>query len=174
MTDVEINVTGEMENPYEKNVADNNGFELPRIQIPLGQFGHPKAQEWIQHRRATLRPWSVFLATNNFRPPPNISRLSKRVVKNIEYFQSNYFFVFVGLVLYCLLTSPLLLITVVAALFACYKASQIYSKHAIIIASYRLTLAQVYGFIGICSLPLFYLVGAGAVLFWVLGIQLLL
>lgn len=35
--------------------------------------------------------------------------------------------------------------------------------------NHRLTLAQVYSLVGICSLPIFYLVGAGAALFWVLG-----
>jgi hypothetical protein len=78
-------------------------FEFPRIpQLPLGQLGYPQAQEWIQHRRANIRPWSLFLNTNNIRVPPNISRLSKRIMKNIEYFETNYFFVFVGLVIYCL------------------------------------------------------------------------
>lgn len=33
----------------------------------------------------------------------------------------------------------------------------------------QLTLAQVYSAIAVASLPLFYLVGAGAALFWVLG-----
>lgn len=35
----------------------------------------------------------------------------------------------------------------------------------------KLTLAQVYAAIGICSLPVFYIVGAHAALFWVLGMK---
>lgn len=75
-------------------------LQLP--QLPLGQIGYPQAHDWIEHRKANIRPWSLFLNTANIRPPPNISRLSKRIVKNIEYFQSNYLFVFIGLVIYCL------------------------------------------------------------------------
>lgn len=39
------------------------------------------------------------------------------------------------------------------------------------IFNHKLTLAQVYTLVGICSLPIFYLVGAGAALFWVLGVS---
>lgn len=78
-------------------------FELPQLsQLPLGQMGYPQAQEWVRQRQANIRPWSLFLNTNNIRAPPSLSRFTKRVMKNIEYFQSNYLFVFLGLVIYCL------------------------------------------------------------------------
>ncbi len=50
-------------------------------------------------------------------------RLSKRLLKNADHFQSNYVFVFLVLFLYCLVTSPLLLIVLAAAGGACYIAS---------------------------------------------------
>lgn len=34
---------------------------------------------------------------------------------------------------------------------------------------HELTLAQVYGLVSLVSMPIFYLVGAGAAMFWVLG-----
>ncbi|XP_067207993.1 prenylated Rab acceptor protein 1 [Linepithema humile] len=170
MTDVEIPM-GDMQIPSEKQKA-TNGFEFLQLpQLPLGQIGYPQAQHWIEHRKANVRPWSLFLNTSNIRPPPNITRLSKRVVKNIEYFQSNYLFVFIGLVIYCLITSPLLLLTVIASLGICYKLSQRHSKQELMVLSHKLTLAQVYSLVGICSLPIFYLVGAHAAVFWVLGVS---
>lgn len=33
----------------------------------------------------------------------------------------------------------------------------------------EVSLAQQYSLVGLCSMPLFYLVGAGGVMFWVLG-----
>ncbi|XP_066595683.1 prenylated Rab acceptor protein 1 [Prorops nasuta] len=175
MTDVKINVSGDIEAPPDTNLKFTNGFEFPQIpQLPLAQIGYPQAQIWVEHRRANVRPWSVFLNTNNFRPPPSLTRFSKRVVKNIEYFQSNYLFVFIGLVIYCLITSPLLLLAVIASLVTCYKVSQRHSKQDLTIFNHRLTLAQIYSLVGICSLPIFYLVGAGAALFWVLGVSWLL
>jgi len=38
----------------------------------------------------------------------------------------------------------------------------------------ELSLAQQYSLVGLCSMPLFYMVGAGAVMFWVLGASLFL
>ncbi|XP_012060039.1 PREDICTED: prenylated Rab acceptor protein 1 [Atta cephalotes] len=172
MAHVEVPM-GEMQTPPD-NHKTTNGFEFLQLpQLPLGQIavGYPQAQNWIEHRKANIRPWSLFLNTNNIRPPPNINRLSKRIVKNIEYFQSNYLFVFIGLVIYCLLTSPLLLLAVVASLGICYKLSQRHSKQELMILNHRLTLAQVYSLVGIFSLPVFYLVGAHAAVFWVLGVS---
>lgn len=60
-----------------------------------------------------------------------------------------------------------------ASLGTCYKVSQRHAKQELLIMSHKLTLAQVYMLVGICSLPLFYLVGAGAVLFWVLGMLII-
>lgn len=67
------------------------------------------------------------------------------------------------------ITSPLLLLTVVVSLGICYKLSQRHSRQELMILNHRLTLAQVYSLVGICSLPVFYLVGAHAAVFWVLG-----
>ena len=54
--------------------------------------------------------------------PPSAGRLSKRLYKNVDYFQSNYVMVFLVLVLYCLITSPLLIIVLAASGGACYIA----------------------------------------------------
>jgi anoctamin-1 len=43
------------------------------------------------------------------------------------------------------------------------------AKWKLSVFAYELTLAQQYGLIAVCSLPLFYLAGAGAAIFWVLG-----
>ena len=67
------------------------------------------------------------------------------------------------------ITSPLLLIAVGVSLGTCYKVSQRHAKQELTVFNHRLTLAQVYSLVGLCSLPLFYLAGAGAALFWVLG-----
>ncbi|XP_076233406.1 prenylated Rab acceptor protein 1-like [Calliopsis andreniformis] len=171
MAQVEIEVDGDIQTPQQKQKS-GNGLEFLQIpQLSLSHIGYPQAHEWIEHRKANIRPWSLFLNTSNIRPPPSLPRLSKRVVRNIEYFQSNYLFVFIGLVIYCLITSPLLLIAVGASLGTCYKVSQRHAKQELMLLNHKLTLAQVYSLVGICSLPIFYLVGAGAALFWVLGVS---
>jgi len=67
------------------------------------------------------------------------------------------------------ITSPLLLIAVAASLGACYILSVKNAERKIAVFAHELSLAQQYGLVAVCSLPLFYLAGAGAALFWVLG-----
>lgn len=68
------------------------------------------------------------------------------------------------------ITSPLLLIAVCASAGAGYL---LYLRHKegmkVNVMGKDLPLGQQYGLVAICSLPIFYLVGAGAALFWVFG-----
>merc|ERR1740128_874104 len=82
----------------------------------------PLLRDWLAKRRANLRPVGTFFNTANFQVPPSAGRLSKRLVKNVDYFQSNYVLVFLILVLYCLI-SPLLLVVIAGAGGAAYFAS---------------------------------------------------
>ncbi|KAI2591289.1 RABAC1 isoform 5, partial [Pan troglodytes] len=58
-------------------------------------------REWLERRRATIRPWSTFVDQQRFSRPRNLGELCQRLVRNVEYYQSNYVFVFLGLILYC-------------------------------------------------------------------------
>ncbi|XP_043539141.1 prenylated Rab acceptor protein 1 [Chiloscyllium plagiosum] len=98
-----------------------------RIYIPKIISQGP-AKEWIERRRLTIRPWASFIDQKRFSRPKNFGEMCKRLVKNVEYFQSNYVFVFLGLIVYCVITSPMLLIALVVFFGACYivhlRASQ--------------------------------------------------
>jgi hypothetical protein len=61
------------------------------------------------------------------------------------------------------------LIAVAASLGACYILSVKNAERKVTVFGYELTLAQQYGLVAACSIPLFYLAGAGAAIFWVLG-----
>jgi len=125
--------------------------------------------EWLSKRRQNIRPWGTFVNTNRFKLPTNAGHVTQRVVQNVDYFQSNYIFVFIGLVLYCLLTSPLLLIAVAVSGGACYLIKLKNAQQKLKILGNELTLAQQYGLVMLCSFPLFYLAGAGSAVFWIIG-----
>ncbi|KAK5638143.1 hypothetical protein RI129_012438 [Pyrocoelia pectoralis] len=163
MTDVSIEVSGNIEVPPTKQST-----QLPKFfQIPTQL---PQAKEWVQERRQNVRPWLQFVQSSNFKFPQSLPRLSRRYMKNIEYFQSNYIFVFLILIAYCLITSPLLLFALAGSFYIGYKLSVRHSEgKTITIFGHQLALAQQYGILSICSMPVFYLVGAGAAMFWVLG-----
>merc|ERR1712055_52147 len=123
----------------EENLSTKSGMSL--------SLSQPVVREWLSRRRATLRPVGTFFNTANFQLPSSAGRLSKRVVKNVEYFQSNYVCVFLVLVLYCLITSPLLLIVIAAAGGACYVAGVRNQDRKLSIAGHEVSLAQQYGLV---------------------------
>jgi hypothetical protein len=64
----------------------------------------------------------------------------------------------------------MLLIAVGASLGACYMLSKRSAERKITVVGHVLSLPQQYGLVAVFSFPLFYLAGAGAAVFWVLGI----
>ncbi|KAJ8929455.1 hypothetical protein NQ314_017835 [Rhamnusium bicolor] len=163
MVDVAVDVTGEMDTP--STFAEKTKFSS-FLQFPT-QITDPK--EWIHQQRQNVRPWLVFIQTSNFKAPPSIPRLGKRIMRNIEYFQANYLFVFLGLVVYCLITSPLILFALAGTFYAGYRLNKRHTEKKLVLFGKELTLAQQYGLVALCSMPVYYLVGAHGVMFWVIG-----
>merc|ERR1711994_309857 len=156
-------LAGQLDEQDEKEKAES-GMSLSVAQ--------PLVRDWLAKRRANLRPVGTFFNTANFQVPPSAGRLSKRLVKNVDYFQSNYVLVFLILVLYCLISSPLLLIVIAGAGGAAYFAAVKNETRKIAIAGHEVTLAQQYAAIATASIPFFLLAGAGGIVFWVLGASL--
>ncbi|CAH1382182.1 hypothetical protein MTP99_006121 [Tenebrio molitor] len=162
MADVSVDVSGVMAPPSPPQKTAFPSF----LQIPT-QVPDPK--EWFNQQRQNVRPWLLFLQTSNFKAPPSIPRLSKRIMRNVEYFQSNYLFVFLGLIVYCLITSPLILFAIAGSFYAGYRLNKRHQEKRIVLFKKELTLAQVYGLVVLCSMPVYYMVGAHGAMFWVLG-----
>ncbi|GFY62919.1 prenylated Rab acceptor protein 1 [Trichonephila inaurata madagascariensis] len=139
---------------------------MSTVALPLNS---PVAKEWLLARKEKIRPWSQFLDVKMFHIPTSFPKCTTRVVKNVEYFQSNYIIVFIGLIVYCILTSPLLLIAIAALLGSCYIIKLKNETKEIALFGQKLTLAHQYALVSICAFPLFYLAGAGQVVFWILG-----
>ena len=139
---------------------------LSKMQAKLAS---PAVREWIASRRQNIRPWLQFININSFSKPDSLPRWSKRLVKNIDHFQSNYVFVFLGLFLYCLLTSPLLLIALGALAGGCHILRLRQQERKLMLAGREVPLAQQYAGVALLSVPIFLLVGASSALFWVIG-----
>merc|ERR1711892_1223217 len=161
---IEVDLCGEIDQQDTSEQA-SPGMSLP---VPLN-LSQPLVKEWFAKKRANSRPLGTFFNTANFQVPPSAGRLTKRLYKNIEHFQSNYMLVFLVLVVYCLISSPLLLVVIAAAGGASYFASSKNGDRKLAIAGREVSLAQQYGLIALCSIPFFLWAGAGGVVFWVLG-----
>lgn len=122
------------------------------------------------HRLATLRPWSEFGSSQNFSKPKTLAEVSGRLAKNIRYFATNYTLVFLSLLAYCLITSPLLLFAVIFALGGAAAILHFKEKDTQVIVGGK-TLGvreQIAALVGV-SIPLFWIASAGSVVFWLLG-----
>lgn len=127
------------------------------------------AKEWLSQKKQTIRPWRKFVDFSRFNVPKNIGDASTRVVRNVEHFQSNYLFVFIGLIVYCILTSPLLLIAIVAGMGGAYIIRLKSSEGKVKLFNKELNLIQQYCILGMVCFPIFYVAGAGSAVFWVIG-----
>ncbi|XP_059988182.1 prenylated Rab acceptor protein 1 [Lagenorhynchus albirostris] len=139
---------------------------LPKL-IPSGA-----GREWLERRRATIRPWGSFVDQRRFSRPRNVGELCQRLVRNVEYYQSNYVFVFLGLILYCVATSPMLLVALAVFFGACYILYLRTLQSKFVLMGREVSPAHQYALAGTVSFPFFWLAGAGSAVFWVLGATL--
>ena len=132
--------------------------------------GTTVAREWMSGRRANLKPWREFFKTDRFGAPPGPAGAVKRVASNINSFQSNYMCVFVGLFLFCVLTSPMLLLALGACGALVYLVrSRSGEEGRLKLGGRELSRPAQYGLVAALSFPLFWLAGAGSAIFWVIG-----
>merc|ERR1712123_261156 len=140
-TKIDLDLSGEIDHQDTSEQA-SPGMSLT---VPLN-LSQPLVKEWFAKKRANIRPLGTFFNTANFQVPPSAGRLTKRLYKNIEHFQSNYMLVFLVLVVYCLISSPLLLIVIAAAGGASYFASTKNTQRKLAIAglfnSYPISIQQ--------------------------------
>ncbi|KYO19174.1 prenylated Rab acceptor protein 1 isoform B [Alligator mississippiensis] len=90
----------------------------------------------------------------------------------IERFHGNYACVAAALALYCLITSPLLVVALAVFLGACYVLHVRAQQGPLVVLGRELSAGQQYAVAGGVSFPLFWVAGAGSAVFWVLGATL--
>ncbi|XP_013166577.1 PREDICTED: prenylated Rab acceptor protein 1 isoform X1 [Papilio xuthus] len=161
---VNIDLSGEINATTEKKGLQKYVNE---VELLLQHVRSGAAPALVLGLLSNRRPWTQFIATENFKSPASIPRLTRRFYRNIEYFQANYLVIFLGLFAYCLITSPLLLIAMVASFFGYRKLTS--GPNTWKIGSWELSKTQQYAVYAAASMALCWLAGAGAVLFWVLG-----
>merc|ERR1711915_869875 len=124
---------------------------------------------WVSERRQKVKPWSEFVNTKRFQPPASVPKLGRRLARNIDHFQSNYIYVFAVLIAYCLLTSPMLLLCIGASLGGCYILQLKNKERKVKFMGKEVSLAQQYAGVGLASISIFILAGAGTAVFWMIG-----
>lgn len=140
--------------------------------MPSLEFGGlssklPSIKEALQITRKNIRPWSEFLNTNNYKTVASVQRLSGRFIRNLAYFQSNYICIFLLFMIYCLITSPLILVVLAGSLYLSYRLRKANTNFAFF--GRELNSNQQCIALNIACIPILYIVGAGAAMFWTVG-----
>lgn len=162
-------VTGKMDSvPMSSSSSSSDATFWSRVSV----MRVPSAQlrQWLSSRHQALRPWLQFFSS--FSRPQTVAQWSRRVMHNAAHYQSNYACVCVLLLIYCLLTSPLLLIAMGAVGAACHVLRSRQSERPLVVAGRQVPLTQQYVAVALLSVPLMVLVGASTALFWVMGASL--
>lgn len=135
-----------------------------------GIMGHLKAsRDWVQGKHASVRPWAEFLDLRRVSRPQGMGDATKRLISNIHRFQSNYVFVFLGLVLYCVVTNPTLLFALAFCAAAWWFVAVKNKGENIAIFGRDTSSKELYALLGVIAVPLFYFAGAGSTVFWIIG-----
>ncbi|XP_053962533.1 prenylated Rab acceptor protein 1 [Anastrepha ludens] len=161
MDEVKVDISGEMNAPKDQQRPQFDFSSLTNFQKI------PSPLEIIQLTRKYIRPWSEFMNTANFKTAASMPRLTSRFFRNITYFQSNYIFIFVILMIYCLITSPLILLVLAVVAFVSHRIRK--AKTPVNIFGHQLSTNHQIIAVNIASMPILLIAGAGAALFWTLG-----
>lgn len=136
----------------------------PKSGLPLNKMS---AKEIYNKLWSRMQSWGSFIDTSRMKTPNSTLQWSRRLVRNLEHFQSNYLCVFLILVVYCILTSPLLLLAIAAMAGLSYILMLKNAESPLKLFGYTFSLGQQYLMLMLVSFPLFYLAGAGQAVFWV-------
>ena len=127
-----------------------------------------RAKAWLGQKRSEVKPWHEFLNVKKISKPNSAAEVTHRIIVNSRTYQANYILISLGLVVYCLITSPLLLFGLGISFGGCqFISSQKGQKLSI--AGREFTSAEQYGIVIMFSLVLFFLAGVGSTVFWIIG-----
>lgn len=161
--------------------VDEKLFIEDDVELPAGLFNKRmgsiniptqlnSAKEWVLSKRESLRPWQEFGNYSRASKPANIAVISRRVSHNVTYYYTNYAFISALLVVYCIISSPLLLLAIVVSGTACYLISTQKEGKTVKIAGHEFTPKDQAMICACISLPLLFFASAGTVIFWVIGL----
>jgi hypothetical protein len=105
--------------------------------------------------------------------PASFQAATTRFNHNIMYFKANYGLVVLGLLIYCLITNLWLLFALGAIVTGVFYVGKMPPDSSVVLAGKSFSQKQLYALIGVSSIPLLWISGAGQTLFWVIGASVL-
>eukprot|EP00040_Diaphanoeca_grandis_P020462 m.108849 g.108849 ORF g.108849 m.108849 type:complete len:212 (+) comp27909_c0_seq2:155-790(+) len=138
-----------------------------------GSFGWISGiKKRVVDKKEQAAPWGKFLDLRKASKPKTLSVAYSRIATNVVRFQGNYFLIAVGLMLYCMITSPILIVALAVLMFTGGLLLRGGKDRKIL--GYTLTAEDQMRYGAILTIPLLWMSAAGGTLFWVIGAMLVL
>ncbi|CAD5208814.1 unnamed protein product [Bursaphelenchus xylophilus] len=150
------------------------GSNIDGQALPNVGFSAQSALGWVGERRSNLRGWAEFFKTSKFGLPGGPSALVPRLQYNLGYFFSNYLCIFILLLVYCILTSFVMLLALIALGGLIYTIRQRTLKGPVVLGGHEIPPSLLYTLAIIVCIPLFAMADVGNVMYWVVGSSIFL
>ncbi|KAI7822938.1 PRA1 family protein-domain-containing protein [Gamsiella multidivaricata] len=131
-------------------------------------FGLGYLRKFREERLSSLRPVSEFFDKNRFSMPTSFSNVTSRFNYNLNYFQGNYFLMFLAITIYSLITNFMLLFSVVFVFGGMHFLQRV-PPEGITIGQSRFQASQLKMGLIIISVILFFLSSTVGTVFWIVG-----
>jgi len=165
------------ESPAVMDATDMEG----EIEIPLTDATDDAAdssgiltrtKNFVLKKKGELKPWSTFLAVKKMKQPKSITSATGRLYHNLGQFQANYIFLMMFLAVYCVVTTPMLLVAL-GFLFTSVQYIYYERKDRVILGQTIKKDSQVQLAMFV-TIPLLWFSAAGSAVFWVIGASLVI
>lgn len=96
--------TGSFDEPFTLISSTAESFGAAAADRASGRdiLGHlASGKDWIAAKHSKVQPWATFFNPKNFSLPRGAGEVTSRLLGNLQRFQTNYLFVFLGLLVYC-------------------------------------------------------------------------
>ena len=150
---------------------------MPSLNIPLdaltsrmnfgGRFDGLRNQS-MSSRFANLRPFSEFFDVKRISKPANFGEVQSRINYNLAYFSSNYFVVFIMLIVYSLLTNLWLLADILLVIGGVWGINKL-EGNDLQIGGFRATTSQLWTALLCITVPLGFWAGPFGTALWLIG-----
>jgi hypothetical protein len=150
---------------------------MARISIPidaltsrfnLGSRFEGVTSTSIATRFANLKPLSEFFAFSRISKPQNIGDAQSRLNYNLGYFSSNYAGIIAMLSIYALISNWALIFFIFLVVGGMYGIGLL-GGNELVIGNWRATTSQLYTFLAIVAIPLFFYSSPFGTFMWLVG-----
>lgn len=157
------------------STAESFGSVAAEKASARGFLGHINSgKDWIASKHSKVKPWAEFFNPRNFSLPRGAGDVTSRLFGNVQLFQSNYLFVFLGLIVYCIVTNPTLLFALAFCFGAWWFIAVRNNSENVRLFGRDTSAKELYLAIVLICIPLFYIAGAGSTVFWIIGASVVL